>query len=115
MEMDLPKNLGLVKLPPHIEIAVYLIKAELKNRKFTKSLELIGFDSSLGFLDLCPLILKLIGYESRTDATFEVYYNLLESYIEHMDVREKEEDLNQLALSFYMELEKKKQQLGKQV
>ena len=75
MEFNLPKKLGLIKLPKDIiltdrqEIAVFLIKAELKNRKFSEHLELVGFDPANTALDLGSAIIKLlrskISYETR--------------------------------------------------
>jgi hypothetical protein len=106
--MDLPKNLGLVKLPAALDIALYLIKAELKHRKFIKGLEQIGFDSGICSLDFSSLILKLTGFEVISDDTFEKYNDLLESFIQQIGIREDEARLTSIALEFYQTLEKHK-------
>ncbi len=106
--MDLPKNLGLVKLPAAVEITLYLIKAELKNRKFTKALEQIGFDSGVCSLDFSSLILRLTGFEVISDDMFEKYNDLLESFVQQIGVREDEASLTKVALDFYQNLEREK-------
>jgi hypothetical protein len=112
-EMDLPKNMGLVKLPSRLEIAVYLIKAEIKNRKFTKGLEQIGFDTTICMFDFSSLILQLVGIDARTDEMFEFYNNLLESYVQKMELEKDDDHLNELAFSFYHEIEAEKRKFGK--
>jgi hypothetical protein len=109
--MELPKNLGLIKLPPHLEIAVYLIKAELKNKKFVSTLEQVGLDPALCSVDFSSLILKLIGFESNSDKVFDFYSRLLESSTNDFDLREGEELLNKAAFKFYLELEMEKKKL----
>lgn len=52
-------------------MAVYLIKAELKNRKLTSGLEQVGFDTTFWSLDFSSMILKLIGIEVRSDDFYD--------------------------------------------
>jgi hypothetical protein len=111
--MELPKNLGLAKLPPHLEIAVYLLKAELKNRKFIKCLEQVGFDNSLCALDFSSLIMKLIGFDMDSDDKFEFYNDRLEAYVQDIDIREDDDNLNKIAFDFYLEIEAEKKRIQK--
>ena len=80
----------------------------MKNRKFTKCLEDIGFDSTFCAFDFSSLILKLSGIESSSDEIFEQYNNLVEKYIEGLQLKECEEVLTELSLQFYSEVEKLK-------
>jgi hypothetical protein len=111
--MDLLKIMGLVKLPPRLEIAVYLIKAELKNRKFMRGLEQVGFDTTFCSLDFGSLILKLIGFEIRSDETYEMYNQMLEACVDKLDQNENDESLSEISFKFYVDLESKMKDLRK--
>ena len=56
MKIKIPKNQLLVNLPPKVELAIFLIKLELKNVKFTSDLNNKGIDTYAGFLDFSALI-----------------------------------------------------------
>lgn len=45
MEIKYNTRLPLVKIPQKVEFTLFLIREELKSRKFTNDLEKIGFDS----------------------------------------------------------------------
>jgi hypothetical protein len=105
MELD---NHGGHKMPAPFDIAIYLIKAELKNRKFTKALEDVGFDTTFYSLDFSALILDLLGFETRSDDTFETYHQLLENYVQKIDLKDQDENLSRIASEFYRALEKER-------
>lgn len=107
MQIKLPTNLRLVKLPPRSEIILYMIREELKNRKLTSGLDNLGFDSSHCSVDIGILILAFMGFESRPDELFRWYYDTLDLYAERVDPQ-RNDQLNQLAFDFYIELEMKK-------
>src|SRR5436853_513702 len=102
MESD---NQGKHRSPTAFEIAFYLLKAELKNRKFTKTLEEVGFDTTFYSLDFSALILDLLGLDKRSDETFEIYHQLLENFVQQIDLKDQDENLNQVANEFYRALE----------
>lgn len=107
MQIKLPTNLRLVKLPPRSEIILYMIREELKNRKLTSGLDNLGFDSSHCSVDIGILILAFMGFDSRPDELFRWYYDTLDLYAERVDPQ-RNDQLNQLAFDFYIELEMKK-------
>lgn len=87
------------------EIVIHLIKAELKNTRFTSQLEQLGFDTSLSSLDFGSLILNLCGIPYRTDAVFDWYHGLVEKYSSRITDLADGEQLQNLALEFYKELQ----------
>ncbi len=97
--------MGLVKLPRSVDISIFLIKAELKTRKFFKSMEQIGFDTTLYLTDFSSLILNLVGFESRSDDVYDWYNKLLEDYIQRFELKDEAELLDKLALEFFVDLE----------
>jgi hypothetical protein len=109
MKIELPKNLPLIKLPSQVELTIFLIKEELKNRKFTKGLDKVGFDTSDCSSDFSSLILALIGFKERPDELYEWYFKLMDEFAEKIDLSDWKE-LNEQAFNFYIELlmEKKK-------
>jgi hypothetical protein len=108
MEFDIPENLSLAKLPPRRELALYLIKIELRNRKFFSGLEDMGLDTSFLSYDLSSLILNLVGFEIRTDQDFEWYNQLLEKKLSEIALRETEHQLTEIAFNFLLDLELEK-------
>jgi hypothetical protein len=105
MEFDLPKNLSLNKFPSQTELVLYLVKAELRNRKFFNGLESLGFDTSCVSSDFSSLIMSLTGFEVRTDEDFEFYNRLVDEYILRIDIHEPDKQLTETAFSFIKDLE----------
>ena len=114
MDFDLPKNAGLVKTPPELnlnaiqEVAIFLIKAELKNRKFAEQLEQVGFDPTYASLDLGTVVLQLMGFKDRSDETYEWYQKRVESYLPKVTLRDEGIILNTLAIELFKDLSAKK-------
>jgi len=105
---SVPKDLSLVKLPPRIELALYLIKAELRNRKFMNGLEAVGFDTTFVSFDFSSIILNLAGFDIRSDEVYEWYNNLLEKYLPQVEMKEPIDALNEYAFSFWLDIEMEK-------
>jgi hypothetical protein len=72
-------NLDLYGIPEdaEIQIPVFLIAADLKNRKLTNALASIGCDNCFCASDLCDLILALTGFEDRPNELYDFYFDLL--------------------------------------
>jgi len=114
MDIDLPNRPGLVKLPAGLnlnaiqEVVVFLIKAELKNRKFSEQLEQVGFDPTFAALDLGTVVLQLMGFRERSDETYEWYQKRIEDYLPKLTLRDDDEALNFLAIELFKELDSKR-------
>lgn len=109
MKLDLSENLQLAKIPSKVELALYLIQTEFRNKKLSEKLEQIGFDASFYSFDFGALILNLTGFEMRTDELYEWYNKLLEGYIGRLDqVANKNESIHEHAFNFYLDLEVEK-------
>jgi hypothetical protein len=109
MEINFPSNLRLIKLPTQVELTLFLIREELKNHKFTRDLNNVGFDTAFCSSDFSALILGLVGFENRSDEIYDWYFKLCDQYVQKVDLEEAS-DFNELAFHFYTELltEKKK-------
>lgn len=109
--IELPQNLPLIKFPKKVELIIFLIKEELKNRKFSNGLDAVGFDTSMTCSDLSPLVLGLMGFDPRTDELYSWYYEMLETNLEEIDLSDMTM-LFEKAFEVYVELviEKRKQE-----
>ena len=110
MKIKFPENQRLVNLPPKVELAIFLIKEELKNVKFINDLQSTGTDASIGLLDLSPLISAIIGLKgSQTDEFSEWYFDHQTRLASYFDL-ENEKELLEQAFNFYVDLEVKKRE-----
>src|SRR4051812_27176335 len=99
----------LVKVPSDTQVALFLIKEELKTRKLFRALHQVGLDDCYYQPHLDALILQSVGVYDGTDETFGVYTEI-------MDRRSKKIGMdNELivgqALKAYMELKRLKKEL----
>ena len=110
MRIKFPENQRLVGLPPKVELAVFLIKEELKNMKFINDLQAAGTDASVGLLDLSTLISAIVGFKGDLNDEFNEWYfdrqTRLASYFDSGN----EKELLEQAFNFYVELVIKKQE-----
>ena len=112
MDLELPENLGLVKLPTDLQlsaeeqVAAYLLKAELKNRRFVEQLEQLGFDAGHYSFDFGTLILILVGIEGKGDEVYDWYHQKLDAYIQQGSFKDDDSTLTNQALDFLMEIKK---------
>ena len=108
MKIKIPKNQLLVNLPPKVELAIFLIRLELKNVKFTNDLNNKGIDTYAGFLDFSALISALIGFDNNLSDEFkEWYFDRQTQLVENVDP-ENEKELLKRAFKFYVDLVVKK-------
>ena len=110
MKIKFPKNPPLVTLPPKAELAILLIKAELKNLKFINDLSKKGIDASANLSDFSALIFAIIGFDGRlTDELYEWYLHHQIKLTENIDPM-NDKELRKLAFSFYVDLVIKKRE-----
>ena len=97
-------NIPPAKLPTEVELILFLIKEEIKNRKFTEQLGKIGFDTTICTIDFSKIILSLVGYENIDDQLYLDYFKLIDSYIEKFDLWEIGKPLHEHAFNVYIDL-----------
>jgi hypothetical protein len=75
-------DLDLYDLPEdkELQITVFLIAAELQCRKLMQALASIGCDACFCLPDLCDLVLAFTGFDERSNALYEYYFDLLKQY-----------------------------------
>ena len=73
-----PSNSHLISVPWKMQLTIFLIREELKSRKFFASLRQVGLDYSYYQPHLDRAILQSIGLDAESDEVFDLYYRLLE-------------------------------------
>lgn len=68
----------LVKLPQKIDYCLFLIKEELKSRRFFEGLHRVGLDDVYLQPHLDRLILESVGLYDGSDETSEFYFRIME-------------------------------------
>jgi hypothetical protein len=71
-------NLPMVKLPPDIDVTLFLIREELKCQRFFNALHEAGVDDCYYQPRLGKLILAKVGLDNGMDSTNEFYYKIIE-------------------------------------
>lgn len=74
MNMQFP----LVKLPQKVDYCLFLIKEELKCRRFFEGLHSVGVDDIYLQPHLDKLILRYVGLDDGRDETTEFYFKIME-------------------------------------
>jgi len=99
----------LVRLPDDTEQTLYLIREELKTRRFFQALHKVALDDCYFRAHLDSLIMKSIGLEDHTDETFIIYDDIVEKRSKkiHADM----DSIMKQALKVYMELMEVKKRL----
>lgn len=105
-------NYPLIKLPAKIDHCLFLIREELKSRRFFDGLHRVGLDDIHLQPHLDRLILKSIGLDDGTDATDQFYFELVERRSKKIGTDNDSVVLQ--ALKVYMELvtEKKRRKIA---
>ncbi len=100
----------LVKLPRKVELTLFLIREELKSRKFFNSLQRAGIDDCYYQTHLDELILKHVGLNQNSDTDFAFYSRLMEKNSTKIEAGEK--SIMKRAVKVYVELmiEKKRRE-----
>lgn len=68
----------LIKLPADIQVPIFLIREELKSRKFFRALQETGLDDCYYQPHLDTLILRTLDMDDDSDETFDAYYKIIE-------------------------------------
>ncbi|ABG60176.1 hypothetical protein CHU_2934 [Cytophaga hutchinsonii ATCC 33406] len=98
MQIELPTNLKLFKMPPSAEVMLFLISEEMKINRLVEA----GFDAAYT-CDLSTLILSLAGFEYRPDSLYDGYTELLDKHCEKVSPMDEEEWKDAL-LDMYMQI-----------
>lgn len=91
----------LVQLPSRMELLLFLIKEDLKSRKFFDGLRELGLDDAWYGSELGTLILTYAGFDTELDAHTDFYYTMTSR---HLKFENDRESLMQSALNVYAEL-----------
>lgn len=103
-EKLLLENLPPVILPPKVELAISLIKAELKNLKFVNGMHRQGVDASAGLWDFGVLILGLVGFDNNlSDELNEWYFKRQNELISDIEPGD-DQGFSEAAFNFYIDL-----------
>ena len=105
----------LVRLPQKVDYCLFLIKEELKSRRFFEGLHSVGLDDVYLQPHLDRLILKSVGLDDGTDETGEFYYKIMERRSKKIDA--DNDSIVTQALKVYIELvteRKRRKQVSKQ-
>jgi hypothetical protein len=92
----------LTKLPPTIDLTLYLIREELKSQKFFHELSKAGIDDVYYQPHLGKAILMNLGMDDGKDETFAFYYKLIEKRSKKIEM--DNESLVKQAFKVYNEL-----------
>jgi hypothetical protein len=96
------KEFPLVKLPQKVEYCLFLIKEELKSRRFFEGLHSVGMDDVYLQPHLDRLILKSIGLDDGRDETSEFYFKIMER--RSRKIESDNDSIMTQALKAYIEL-----------
>jgi hypothetical protein len=107
MKIEIPNRLQLIKLPPAVEMTLFLIGEEMKSRQLLNRLENAGFDTAHAHADLSVLILSLIGFDPRPDELYEWYDEKLNQACKKVNPADSEE-WKEVVFEFYLELLEKR-------
>jgi len=103
----------IVRVPLKMQMSIYLIKEELKSRKFFRTLQEMGLDDCYFQPHLDTLILRSLDLDDDSDKTFDAYYEIIEHRSKKIDA--DDESIMKQALKVYMELKRlKKKVQGKE-
>ena len=92
----------LVKLPEKIDYCLFLIKEELKSRRFFEGLNNVGVDDIYLQPHLDRLILKIVGLDDGSDETSEFYFKIMEK--RSRKIHADNDSIVTQAIKEYMEL-----------
>lgn len=104
-------NLKLVKLPPEIELLLFLIMEELKSNKFFNGLAKVGLGDCNYQSNFGTVILAYAGFDSQPDDLFNFYLELVERY--SVEIEDDHNSIMEQAFNLYTDLMiEKKKRLG---
>ena len=99
-----------IELPKNVELALFMIQAELKTRKFFNGLRSAGLDDCDYECNFNALIADCIGFDDYEDKDFVRFDEILERHSEKIEM--DNESLMKQVMNAYVELivEKNNQQ-----
>lgn len=100
----------LVKIPPKSQIALYLIKEELKSRKLFHGLHTVGLDDCYFQPHLDSLILHSMNIDDNSDETFMIYDQIMDK--RSRKIKAGHDSIMKQSLKVYHELLSLKKQLS---
>jgi hypothetical protein len=103
MKINCPKNLSLVKIPQEAELAIFLIRQELKSLTLTNKFNEMGFDGSICTSDFSSLIFSLFEFDQKSDEFYEWYLGQLDVFCKDVDLSDGA-TLSKQAFDFYVHL-----------
>jgi hypothetical protein len=92
----------LVKMPSKLELTLFLIREELKSRKFFNGLLELGLDDCYYQPHLDELIMANVGLDDNQDKTFDFYYAIMEKYSQKIEP--DKDSITEQAFNAYTEL-----------
>jgi hypothetical protein len=95
-------RLPLVKLPYEIDYCLYLIREELKSRRFFEGLHSVGIEDIYLQPHLDKLILSTVGLDDGSDETAEFYFKIMEKRSKKIEA--DNDSIMKQAMQVYMEL-----------
>jgi hypothetical protein len=95
-------NVRLIKLPPKIEVTLYLIREELKSAKFFDGLSRVGVDDVYYQSHHGLLILSYMGFDTIPDDLSNFYTGLIDKYCEKIE--EDKDVIMKCAFEVYVEM-----------
>jgi len=101
----------LIKLPSDIQVALCLIKEELKSRKLFHGLHTVGLDDCYFQPHLDLLILHSMNIDDNSDETFLIYDKIMDK--RSRKIRAGQDSIMKQALKVYHELLNLKKQLSR--
>lgn len=100
----------LAKLPPDVDLTLFLIKEELKSRKLFHALHEVGLDDCYFQPHLDSLILRSVGLDDGTDETFSIYDDIIERRSKKIEA--DNDSIMKQAFKAYQELKNEKKNLS---
>lgn len=95
-------NVRLVKLPPKIELILYLIKEELKTVKLFNGLARVGLDDCYYQSHFGTLVLAYMGFDERDDDLHNFYMDLIDKYSDKIEA--DNDSIMKYAFKVYVEI-----------
>jgi tRNA(His) 5'-end guanylyltransferase len=86
------------------ELAIHLLREEVRNKRLMHSLEELGFDCTVFTLNVGSVILKLIGFDHIPDELSSRYCDLVEKALEETTFWNLEKMLEKWPKIIYKEL-----------
>lgn len=99
----------LIKLPSGCQVALHLIREELKSRKFFRTLQQAGLHDCYFQPHLDSLILRSLDLDDDSDKVFDAYYDIIEHRSRKIEA--DNDTIMKQALKVYMELKQLRKKL----